>query len=415
LKGRRVLHTYSLRGLTFVTTARIPSERTLKIENRRIRALGDTAKHEVRFPEGLFCYPALLNVHDHLRGNYLPRIGPSNGDYYLNWSHWEKDLRGSAVVAERSNIGVEEMYRLSAYKNLFSGVATVNDHFPHEFNEPFIPGLPIRVIRDYTLAHECSSFDLKWGDGIQLEHRRAVERNHPFITHLEEGFDPESQDGVEILARLGCLDEHDVFIHCIGFSDEDIRRVAAAGASVAWCPASNLFMFNVTCKVRKLLGEGVNLSIGTDSTHTGSVNLLEEMRLARATYRRLYGEDLPARRIAEMVTANPARAFRLQESTGSIAAGKLADLLVLRPRVADPYEALLAAQIEDIELLLLEGTPILGAEEHEELFALRECPFTRVRVRGRRFCVKGDPAGLLAGVRRAVGFKKVLDYLPLDD
>jgi 5-methylthioadenosine/S-adenosylhomocysteine deaminase len=411
-----VLHTYSLRGLTLVTSAKVLPGRALKIENRRIHSLGDTAKHEVRFAEGLFCYPALLNAHDHMRGNYLPRIGPTNGAYYLNWSYWENDLRASAVVLEeRANIAVEQMYQLSSYKNLFSGVATVSDHFPHEFNEPFIPGLPIRVLRDYTLAHECSSFDLKWGDGIQIEHRRAVERDHPFITHLEEGFDPETQDGVGILARLGCLDEHDLLIHCIGFSDEDIRRVAAAGASVAWCPASNLFMFNVTCKVRKLLAEGVNVSIGTDSTHTGSVNLLEEMRLARATYRRMYGEDLEPRQIAAMVTANPARAFRLQERTGSIAEGKLADLLVLRPRVSDPYEALLEAQIEDIELLLLEGTPLLGAVEHEELFALRECPYTKVRVHGRAMCVKGDPAGLLAEVRRAVGFKKVLDYLPLDD
>ena len=127
-----------------------------------------------------------------MRGNYLPRIGPANGAYYLNWSYWENDLRASAVVLdERANIAVEQMYQLSSYKNLFSGVVTVNDHFPHEFNEPFIPGLPIRVLRDYTLAHECSSFDLKWGDGIQIEHRRAVERDHPFITHLEEGFDPE--------------------------------------------------------------------------------------------------------------------------------------------------------------------------------------------------------------------------------
>jgi len=416
LKGQRVLHTYSLRGLTLVTTSEVLAGRALKIENRRICSLEDSAKHEVRLAEGLFCYPALLNVHDHLRGNYLPRIGPTDGAYYLNWSYWENDLRASAVVLdERAKIDVEQMYQLSAYKNLFSGVATANDHITHEFNEPFIPGLPIRVIREYTLAHECSSFDLKWGDGIQIEHRRAVERDHPFITHLEEGFDAESQDGVGILARLGCLDDHGVFIHCIGFSDEDIRQVAAAGASVAWCPASNLFMFNVTCKVRKMLEAGVNLSIGTDSTHTGSVNLLEEMRLARETYRRMYGEELEPRRIAAMVTANPARAFRLQGRTGSIAAGMLADLLILRPRASDPYEALLAAQIEDIELLLLEGTPILGAAEHEELFALRECPYTRVKVRGRAMCAKGDPAGLLAEVRRAVGFRKVLDYLPLDD
>jgi len=410
-----MLHTYSLRGLKLVGADGMLREGALTIENRRIGQLGGSAKHTIGFAGDVLCFPALINIHDHMRGNYLPRIGPSNGDYYLNWSYWEKDLRASPIVAERARIEVEQMYRLSAYKNLLSGVATVNDHFPHEFNEPFIPLLPLRVLREYTLAHECSSFDLKWGDGIEVEHRRAVERNHPFITHLEEGFDAESQAGVDILERLGCLDDHDVLIHCIGFSDEDIRRVRAAGATVAWCPASNLFMFNVTCKARKLIREGVNLAIGTDSTHTGSVNLLEEMRFARKTYQRLYGEDLEPRRIAALVTANPARAFRISERTGSIAEGKLADLLVLKPRRTDPFEALLAAQIEDVELLLLEGTPIYGAAVHEELFALRDCPYTKVRIRGQEKCVKGDPAGLLAAVRRAVGFKKVLDYLPLDD
>jgi 5-methylthioadenosine/S-adenosylhomocysteine deaminase len=294
-------------------------------------------------------------------------------------------------------------------------VTTVNDHFPHEYNEPFIPLLPIRVINAYTLAHECSSFDLKWGDGIQIEHRRAVQRGHPFITHLEEGFDEESQAGIDLLARLGCLDGHDVFIHCIGFSDRDIRRAKSAGASVVWCPASNLFMFNVTCKVRKLLREGVNLALGTDSTHTGSINLLEEMRFARLTYRRLYGEELPAKRIAEMVTINPARALWMQDRIGSIEEGKKADLLLIRPRRSDPYEALLEAQTEDIELLLLEGTPICGSADHEELFALRDRSYSRIKVRGRRMCVRGDPGALLARVRQAVGFKKVLDYLPVDD
>jgi 5-methylthioadenosine/S-adenosylhomocysteine deaminase len=410
-----MLHTYALAGMTLVTPGAVVRQAGLKVEHHSIRQIGGSAKYELRFQEEVFCYPALINVHDHMRGNYLPRIGPRNGDYYLNWSYWERDLRASPVVVERAKIGVQEMYQLSAYKNLFAGATTVNDHFPHEFNEPFIPRLPIRVINAYTLAHECSSFDLKWGDGVEIEHQRAVERGHPFITHLEEGFDEESQAGIDILARLGCLDDHDVLIHCIGFSDEDIRRAKSAGASVVWCPASNLFMFNVTCKVRKLLREGVNLAIGTDSTHTGSFNLLEEMRFARSTYRRLYGEDLEARRITEMVTRNPARALWMQDRLGSIEEGKRADLLVISPRSADPYEALLEAQMEDVELLLLNGTPIYGSAAHEELFALRDCPYTRISVRGREKCVRGDPAGLLGKVRKAVGFKKVLDYLPVDD
>ncbi|MBN1838304.1 MAG: amidohydrolase family protein [Spirochaetales bacterium] len=409
-----MLLTYSLSGMTVVTPEEAAADGCLRVEKSRLRRSPKAAKYDLKLPPGSFCYPALVNVHDHFRGNYLPRIGPSNGDFYLNWSYWERDLRSSPVLDERARITVDDMYQLSAYKNLFSGVVTANDHFPHEFNAPFIPRLPIRVISDYALAHECSSFDLKWGDGIEVEHRRAVERGIPFITHLEEGFDAESQAGVEILEACGCLDDHDVLIHCIGFSDTDVRKVKAAGATVVWCPASNLFMFNVTCKIRKMLQQGVNVAIGTDSTHTGSVNLLEEMRFARRTYRRLYGEELEARTILQMVTVNPARAFWIGRKTGSIEDGKLADLLVLRPRHSDPYEALLSAQIEDIELLLQEGTPILGSAEHEELFALRECPYTRVRVRGREMCAKGDPGGLLARVRQAVGHKKVLDYLPLD-
>jgi cytosine/adenosine deaminase-related metal-dependent hydrolase len=270
------------------------------------------------------------------------------------------------------------------------------------------------VINNYTLAHECSSFDLGWGDGIEVEHQKAVERGHPFITHLEEGFDEESQSGVDLRERLNCLDDHDLFIHCIGFSDQDIQRVRNAGASVAWCPASNKFMFNVTCKIRKMLSAGVNVCIGTDSTATGSVNLLEEIRFARRVYRHMYGEQLDARSLVEMVTSHPARAFWMQDKIGTVETGKYADLLCIRPRENDPYEALVAAEMQDIELMVQEGTPIYGDARYEELFRRRECDYTTVSVRGRKMCVKGDPAGLLENVRRAVGFKKVLDYLPLD-
>jgi cytosine/adenosine deaminase-related metal-dependent hydrolase len=407
-----MLSTYSLSGSTIVTPERSIRNGRVKIEKNRIKSLTDASKVDVRVDPEINCYPALINVHDHLRGDYLPRIGPQNGDYYLNWSYWERDLRSSPVVEERARITVEQMYLLSSYKNLFSGVVTVNDHFPHEFNEPLIPMLPIRVINNYTLAHECSSFDLNWGDGIEIEHRRAVERGHPFITHLEEGFDVESQSGVDILEDLNCLDDHDLFIHCIGFSDSDIRKVRDAGASVAWCPASNVFMFNVTCKIRKMIAAGINLCIGTDSTATGSVNLLEEIRFARYVYRRMYGERLDAKTLVDMVTINPAKAFRMEDKIGSLEEGKYADLLFLRPREQDPYEALVSARMDDIELLIQEGTPVYGDAKYEDLFRRRGCEYTTVEVKGRKMCVKGDPAGLLEDIRRSVGFNKVLDYLP---
>ena len=360
-----------------------------------------------------FAYPALINIHDHFRGNYLPRVGPKDDKFYLNWAPWDADLKSSPVFDERSNINVEQMYFLSAYKNLFSGVATANDHFPHEINGAYLPRLPIRVIEEYALSHECSSFDLHWGDGIEIEHARAVERDWPYITHLEEGFDPESQDGIGILERVECLDEHDVFIHCIGFSDADIKKTAKAGASVAWCPASNYFMFNVTCKIRKMLKAGVNVAIGTDSTATGSPNLLAEMKFAREAYRAMYGEDLPAKTLFSMVTSNPAKAFRMADRVGALDAGMSADVLVLKARKDEPYENLANAAMEDIEFLSVDGVPVLAEKRFEEILPAGG-EYEEIVVGGRPMLAKGAPATLYRGIRSAVGFKKRLEYLPFE-
>jgi hypothetical protein len=348
-----------------------------------------------------------------MRGNYLPRVGPAPGKFYLNWGPWDADLKASKVFEERENCSEEIKYQLSAYKNLFSGAVTVQDHFPHKLNDPFIKDLPVRVLTNYTLAHECSSFDLKWGEGMEIEHRWAIERGWPFITHLEEGFDAESQDGVGVLERSGCLDSYDLLIHCIGFSDEDIRKVARAKASVSWCPASNILMFNVTCKIKKLLEAGINVSIGTDSTHTGSYNILEEIRFARDTYKRLYGESLPARKIFEMVTINPAKALKIDLETGSIQPGKRADILVTRAKLEDPYENFVEIRPEDIRLLVMDGEPLFGEASFQPFFGV-SAGFSRIRVGSRDMFVKGDPEGLLSRVRKAVGFAKKLDYLPFE-
>jgi hypothetical protein len=410
-----MLTTYSLSGLTVVTPDTATASTSIQVDQKKLGRLGGRCKFEVRFGDGYAAFPALINIHDHFNGNYLPKVGPAHGEFYVKWLDWERDLRNADVVkVERAKTSTEDRYFLSAYKNLFSGVVTANDHFPHEWNEPFIPKLPMRVIRNYTLAHESSSYDLKWGEGIEIEHARALKNNFPFITHLEEGFDEESQRGVDILEELGCLDDHTVLVHCIGFSDEDIQKTRRAGAHIAWCPASNVFMFNVTMKVRKMLEAGINIGLGTDSTATGSINILEEMRFARDTYRRMYGEELAARTLVNMVTVNPAKAFRMQKETGNLAEGKLADVLVMKQHKEDPWESLVAMRIEDIELLVQEGVPIYGDARHEELFRARGVQYTTVSVKGRPMLVRGDPAGLMERVRKAVGFRKILDFIPLD-
>lgn len=413
MPNNNAIKAFSLEGCALITPKKIV-HKSIRLNSKKIDGIGKKAPLHVVFKDA-YIYPALINLHDHFRGNYLPKIGPPLNTYYVRCHDWEKDLRASTVVSvERAKISELDCYYLSAYKNLFSGVATVNDHYPHKINDNYIPLLPLRVIREYTLHHEATSYALPWGEGIEIEHQRARDKNYPFILHLEEGMDAEYQRGLELLEELDCLDQHNIHIHCVGYSDEDIRKTKAAGATVGWCPASNMFMYNLTCKIRKILQAGINVALGTDSTATGSLNLLEEMRFARNVYRKMYGENLDSRTIFEMVTLNPAKAFRMNRKIGSLEDGKLADIVVIRRRDDDPYESLVKAQIEDIMFLTIEGQPVLAHKAHEELFAARNQQYSEISLKGKKMLVKGDPKGLLQRVREAVGFKKVLDFIPID-
>ncbi|GHU23775.1 hydrolase [Spirochaetia bacterium] len=408
-----MLDNYTLHNALVVSSSEKVYTGAIRVHNRR---LGYTLSGpQIDLEKKSFVYPALINTHDHLRGNYLPRVGPAPGTFYLNWLPWDNDLKVSDTFAERSRLSPDEIYYLSAYKNLFSGVTTVNDHFPQDFNRKILPYLPIRAFLGYGLAHESSSYDLKWGDGIELEHERALKNEWPFITHLSEGFDEESMRGIHYLEQVGVLDDHCVLIHCIGLSDADIKKAAAAGASIVWCAASNMFMFNVTCKIRKLLQSGVNVTIGTDSTHTGSINLFAEIHYDRELYRNLYGEELPAKTLFNMVTINAARAFHMEDRLGTLDFGKMADVLILKAKTEDPFENFANATMEDIELLTMAGKPLYGEMRFMDLIGgTLQDSYTSITVGGIPRFVIGDPAGRYRQARQKIGFNKMLDFLPFE-
>jgi Cytosine deaminase and related metal-dependent hydrolases len=385
----------------------------LGVKGEKIVSPGGIVKIDLKGKS--FVYPSLINTHDHLQGNYRPPVGPKKGSFYLTWLPWDNDLKASEMFKERSKLNREDLYALSGYKCLFSGVTTVNDHFVHNLNSQILPTLPIRAIQEYCIEHECSSYDLKWGEGIEIEHKKAKQNNWPFITHLSEGFDDEAMHSIEKLEKLNVLDDHCLFVHCIAFSDEDIKKTAKAGASVSWCGFSNMFMFNVTAKIRKMIKAGVNITIGTDSSASGSANILAEMKYDRELYQKLYGEDLPAKKIFEMVTINAAKAFRMQDRVGALEEGLLGDIIVMKAKNNDPYENFVNAGMKDIEFLALAGKPIYGEMRFMDIFNGKlPSGYTQIKVGNRDMFVKGDPAGLYNEVRKKIGFKKILDYLPFE-
>lgn len=405
---------YNIKGGTIVTPEYILQGAALTIEGDTIVDMGqpsEDADFELLLDDGDLVFPGLINAHDHLLGNYYPRVGTGP---YINFKPWDNDLKSAPVYEERSRISNFDLYLLASYRNIISGVTTVSDHIPHSVNRDFIDKLPVRVQKDYSLQHECASYDLQWGDSLSEEHSRAVKNNIPFITHIEEGFDEESTLGIDILREMKALDEHTVLIHGIALSEEDIKHIAKAGAHLVTCPASNHFMFNVIADLKTMMRHKVNISLGTDSPMSGGLNLFDEMQMCRKLYQEKYKEELDDKELIRWVTVNPAKALRLPR-LGRLEKGYLADILILRQGdKSNPYKSLANAWYNDVKMVLSEGQPLYGSRPEYEFFQHFNRHYQLMEINGEERILIGQPIDLYHRIWDNVNIKKVLPFFPVE-
>ena len=225
---------WSIAGTTILTPEEIIEGANIIVQDSIIERITETnTNNTIRIDmQDTIITPGLINGHDHLLGTYYPKVG--NGPYE-NWLPWDNDLKSSPIYAERQQIDNSDLYLLGSYRNLIAGTTSVSDHIPHFVNQPFIDMLPVKVIKEYALAHSIASFALAWGDGVEEEYRRANTKGIPFITHISEGFDSETIQDVKILDQKGGLGEYSVLVHGLAFSEEDIKLIKKRDASVVWC------------------------------------------------------------------------------------------------------------------------------------------------------------------------------------
>lgn len=399
---------------TLATPKEIINNGSITISEGRFAKIGKKESNSSKIQidlNGLLVFPGFINGHDHLLGTYMPRVGDRKP--YLNWLAWDNDLKSAPVYAERQQIESADLYEMGGYRHLLCGVTSVQDHIPHFVRDLFAKNVPIRLIDQYTLAHSITSFALKWGDSVEKEHETAVENNIPFVTHCSEGYDVETINSVSVLNEQGALSKNTVLIHGIAFSDSDIELLAKNKCNVVWCPASNIYMFDQTAPVKKLLEKGVNVCLGTDSPMSGSINLFEEIYIAKKFYERAYGEKLENSALADMLTTNPSRAFSL-DNLGALQEGNLADFVIINGNAAEPYRALTEMNYEDIMLVVIDGKPKYGDENFIPLFEALNIKFQKIKVDGFKKILDGDILGLLSRIRKSVGFHKTLEFLPVE-
>jgi 5-methylthioadenosine/S-adenosylhomocysteine deaminase len=171
----------------------------------------------------------------------------------------------------------------------------------------------------------------------------AMSRHYgvPLHTHSNESrFDVEATQEryglrpIRALERFGVLDAHRVLLaHGVWLDDDEIALLAERGIGVAHNPISNMKLASGAAPVEALLAAGVAVGLGTDGEkENNNLDVFEEMKVASllAKFVKLDASALDAWSVCEMATSTGARALGLGAVTGSLEAGKAADIIAVR-------------------------------------------------------------------------------------
>ncbi|HEX2065784.1 MAG TPA: amidohydrolase [Candidatus Thermoplasmatota archaeon] len=214
--------------------------------------------------------------------------------------------------------------------------------------------------------------------------RIAAEHGVPLHTHCSETrtevHDVQARTGTRPVARIaqaGALTPRTVLAHCGWITKGEVGDIAAAGASVAHCPVSNMKLATggVT-PVAELHGAGVRVGLGTDGAASNNgLDLFETMKVAALVQKnhRWDATALPAQKALDMATRDAADALH-RPDLGRLVPGATADLAMVdfrRPHLVPRHDTasllVYSASGRDVSATAVGGRVLMAHGRHETL------------------------------------------------
>ncbi len=210
-----------------------------------------------------------------------------------------------------------------------------------------------------------------------LRAKKIAERyNVPLHVHLSETQwevgEVEKRYGrtpVALLDSIGFLDERVLAAHCVWLTDAEVEILAGKKVGVSHCIESNLKLASGVAPVIKMLQAGVNVTFGTDGAASNNdLDILSEMSTAAKVHKAVSGDPtaLDAKQAMLMATRRGAEALGLGGMTGSLEAGKAADIVLAglnRPHLMPLYDMyshmVYSMNSSDIETVLVNGKIVI--------------------------------------------------------
>ena len=328
----------------------------------------DYSAQEVVDCNGKVLMPGLVNAHTHVPMTLLRGLADD-----LRLDVW---LMGYMMPVEREFVSPEFVRLgtlLACAEQIRSGVTTFNDMYYFEEDVARATAdAGMRAVCGQTVmkfsAPDAASFE----DSLQMA-REFIQRwkDHPLIvpavaphapytctaeilrataelakefdvplhTHLAEtAFEVENmraENGIPVIPyvkKQGLFEAKVIAAHCVHIDTGEIRTLLHAGAGVSHNPSSNLKLASGFAPVVRMLETGLKVGIGTDGPASNNdLDMFEEVRLAAFIAKAVTNDptSLPAPWALLMATRLGAQALHLGHLTGSLEAGKRADLILV--------------------------------------------------------------------------------------
>lgn len=325
------------------------------------------ANHKIHLDEHVLM-PGLVNAHGHAAMSLLR--GYADDLPLMTW------LQEHIWPAESSWVGesfVEDGTRLAAAEMIRSGTTTFSDMY-------FFPETAAEVAREVGLRAQISfpvlDFPSNWAKsadeylhkGLKLhddfrsneriniafgphapytvsdtalqrivtlaeETQAAIQIHlHETAHEVEESLKTIGIRPIERMKQLGILGPNTQCVHMTQLNEDDIDTLVESSASVVHCPESNMKLASGMCPVAKLIDKGVTVALGTDGAASNNdLDMFGELASA-ALLAKLGAMDasaLNAHQALRMATLEGAKALGLDKMTGSLEAGKQADVIAV--------------------------------------------------------------------------------------
>ena len=393
--------------------ADVLAEHDIAVKGNRIEAIAPSGEIDpshartVIDADGQLAMPGFINTHAHVAMVLWRGMGED-----VNIESWFNDY----IWHLEANLEPEDVYwgmQLGLLEMIEAGITAVNDHYWHmDYAARAVEKAGTRALLGQAMfgangmgqIEETAAFVKRWDgqaggrirtilaphapytcddDFLRASARKAEQISSGIHIHVAETLEQTSaslarrgQTPIEVLQECGIFKVPTVLAHALGASPGDLEILAdlRTPVGIAHCPKTYAKLAMGYNNLVECRGMGIAIGLGSDgAVSNNTLDLWEAMRLTAMGQKQLTGdaENLTIPQALTIATQESARVFGQGAELGDLAAGKLADIILVDlsgthhfPLNSVTASLVYNARASDVRTVICDGQVIMRERQH---------------------------------------------------